>query len=93
MFRNLWFHGPHAQCELPPACVAACSASGPVDDEVDFWVDRLKFDGPPWLIRQHLKGYGAWSQGDLCDHQANRRRLLWIWACSSHEGDSSLVLE
>ena len=93
MYRNLWFHGPHSQCELPPGCITACSASGPVDDAVDFWLDRLNFDGPAWLIRQHLKGYGAWSPADLCDHQANRRRLLWLWACSSHEGEASLVLE
>jgi hypothetical protein len=92
MFRNLWFHGPYAQCELPPTCIRDCSASGPVDEAVGFWIDRLEFDGPAWMIRRHLKGYGAWITAELCDHQANRRRLLWIWSCNCREGDSLLVL-
>ena len=93
MFRNHWFHGAWSVGELPPECVADCSGSGPVDDAVAFWVHHLEFDGPPWLMRQHLKGYGAWTEADLCDHQANRRRLLWIWACNCREGDSLLALE
>ena len=93
MFRNLWFMEAWAQCELPPACIRDCSSSGAVDDAVEFWVRRLDFDGPPWLMRRHLKGYGAWTAADLCDHQANRRRLLWIWACNYRDGDSLLVLE
>ena len=93
MFRNLWFKGTWAQCELPPACIRDCSSSGAVDDAVEFWVRRLDFDGPPWLMRRHLRGYGAWTAADLCDHQANRRRLLWIWACNYRDGDSLLVLE
>ena len=93
MFRNLWFKDAWAQCELPPACIRDCSSSGAVDDAVEFWVNRLDFDGPPWLMRRHLRGYGAWSAADLCDHQANRRRLLRIWACNCRDGDSLLALE
>jgi len=93
MYRNLWFRGPLPQSELPPACIKECSASGPVDEAVAYWMERLAFDGPSWLIRRHLKGYGAWSAGELCDHQANRRRLLWLWACNCKEGDALLVLE
>ena len=93
MFRNHWFRGHWSEGELPPECVADCSSSGPVDGAVEFWVCRLDFDGPPWLMRRHLRGYGAWSAADLCDHQANRRRLLWIWACNCREGDSLLALE
>ena len=93
MFRNLWFMDAWAQCELPPACICDCSSSGAVDEAVEFWVRRLDFDGPPWLMRRHLRGYGAWSAADLCDHQANRRRLLRIWACNCRDGDSLLALE
>jgi len=93
LYRNLWFRGAWSQCELPPACIRDCSASGPVDEAVEFWLQRLEFDGPPWLMRRHLRGYGAWSAADLCDHQANRRRLLWIWACNCREGEPLLVLE
>lgn len=41
MYRNRWFHGPWALEELPAEAIADCSASGLVDDAVDFWVDRL----------------------------------------------------
>lgn len=93
MFCNLWFIDRTGQCTLPPACIRDCSASGPVDEAVEFWVQRLQFDGPAWLIRRHLRGYGCWSTAELCDHQANRRRLLWIWACDSREGLQLLHLE
>jgi hypothetical protein len=88
-----WFDGRYAIRELPMDCVKQCSATGPVDDAVDYWVKSLQFDGPSWLIRQHLKGYGAWTEQQLCDHQANLRRLLWTWACSCKEGDELLYLD
>lgn len=93
MFCNHWFHGACCHGDLPPEAIADCSGPGPVEDAVDFWVERLQFDGPAWLIRRHLRGYGAWSPADLCDHQANRRRLLWIWACHCREGEPLLVLD
>lgn len=93
MATNCWFRGGINQRDLPPECIEDCSASGPVDHAVDDWLDRLQFDGPSWLIRRHLRGYGAWSARELCDHQANRRRLLWIWACNCREGEPLLVLE
>ena len=93
MFCNLWFIDRCGQCELPPACIRDCSASGPVDEAVEYWVQRLQFDGPAWLIRRHLHRYGSWSAADLCDHQANRHRLLWIWACDCRQGLQLLYLE
>ena len=44
------------------------------------------------MFRNHWF-HGAWTAADLCDHQPNRRRLLWIWACNCREGDSLLALE
>lgn len=93
MFRNAWFHGAWIQQELPLECVADGSAPGRVDEAVACWVDRLQFDGPAWLIRRHLRGYGAWSRAELCDHQANLQRLLWIWAGHCRDGGVVLVLE
>ena len=93
MQSNSWFSGDINQRQLPPECIADCSAGGPVDDAVAYWIDRLQFDGPSWLIRRHLRSYGAWSRRELCDHQANRRRLLWIWACNCREGEPQLFLQ
>ena len=75
-----WFSGRAAVSRLPQDCIADCSASGPVDDACDYWCERLHFEAPPWLLREYLKGFGIWSQADLCDHQQNLRRLLWIWS-------------
>ena len=84
-YLNYWFDGRESRRQLPAECVADCSGRGRRDEDVDAWVRRLKFDGPAWLIREHLKGYGAWDSSQLCDHQQNLRRLLWIWACDSWE--------
>lgn len=89
MFRNDWFDGRMAVRTLPPECVRDCTRPGPVDAAVDHWVERLEFEGPAWLIREHLQGYGAWDRSQLCDHQQNLRRLLWVWATS---GDDILYL-
>ena len=71
--------------QLPAECVADCSGPGPADDAVAFWLERLQFDGPPWLFRHHLREFGAWDAADLADHNANRARVLWIWACDCRE--------
>lgn len=54
-----WFQGRAAICPLPEAAVLDCSAQGPVDDAVAYWVDRLQLEAPAWLLREHLRGYGA----------------------------------
>ena len=76
---------PESNRQLPAECVADCSGPGPADDAVSFWVDRLGFDGPAWLFRSHLSEYGAWDAADLADHNANRERVLWLWACDCAE--------
>jgi len=82
-----WFDGRQAIASLPADCVADCSASGSVDEAVDYWIKKLSFDAPPWLLRDHLQGYGAWDTAQLCDHQANLQRLLWTWACNCREDE------
>ena len=85
VYRNLWFSDRESVRQLPIECICDCSGSGDRDDDVGAWVDRLEFDGPSWLFRQYLKGFGAWDSADLCDHNENRKRVLWIWACNAKE--------
>jgi hypothetical protein len=80
-----WFSLTHCDgresCrQLPAEAVADCSGPGPADEAVTYWVKRLGFDGPAWLIRKHLSRYGCWDTAELADHNSNRERLLWIWA-------------
>lgn len=84
-FQNSWFHNRQSIQTLPDECVRDCTAPGPADEAVSYWVAKLQFDGPSWLIREHLSGYGAWDASELCDHKQNLERLLWIWACDVAE--------
>ncbi len=82
MYRNLWFHGRNSLRQLPLECICDCSGSGDRTGDVAAWVRRLNFDGPAWLFREYLRELGAWDSAELCDHNANRERVLWTWACN-----------
>lgn len=84
---HLWFNGRAAISRLPQECIDDCSSPGPVDSAVAYWVDRLNIEAPAWLLREHLKQYGAWDTWELCDHRANLHRLLWIWASDCRENN------
>ena len=88
-FQNGWFHDRQAIKTLPKECVSDCTGQGSADEAVAYWVKKLAFDGPAWLIREHLKGYGAWDKSQLCDHQQNLKRLLWTWACAIRKDPES----
>jgi hypothetical protein len=85
MFRNDWFEGRQSIRDLPPECIADFRKGGPKDETAAYWVAKLNFDGPAWFILEYLSGYGCWDAGQLCDHQSNLRRLLWIWASDCAE--------
>jgi len=79
-FKNDWFEDRQMVQDLPQECIDDMKGPGAKDDAVAYWVEELDFDGPAWLIREHLKGYGAWDKAQLCNHQDNLQRLLWIHA-------------
>jgi hypothetical protein len=80
MFKDDWFEGRQAIKTLPPECIKDCSGQGSMDEAVDYWVEKLNFDGPSWLFREYLKEHGCWDSGQLCNHLENRRRVLFLWA-------------
>ena len=63
----------------------AASHAGSCDEDVAILskqsgiVKQLKAIDPDDL-RAELKGYGAWDEEDLADHDANVLRILWIAA-------------
>ena len=86
----IWFdmnhlNGRESIRQLPAECIADCSGSGDQTDNVKHWVERLNFDGPIELFKEHLKEYGAWDDEQLKDHYENRLRVLWLWACDCDE--------
>ena len=81
-----WFSGRAAVSRLPESCVMDCSVPGQdASEAVEYWVKRLQFEAPPWLLREDLKAEGCWTDAQLCDHQENLKRFLWIWACRCRE--------
>jgi hypothetical protein len=85
MYPSDWFDGPWAKQQPPADCVRDCSSQGRVDETVDYWAKKLNLTAPPWLLRRYLKGFGAWEPDELCNHDQNLRRLLWIWCCDIKE--------
>jgi len=77
-----WFEGRESTRQLPPECIADCSGSGEATENVKGWIERLDFDGPKDLFKEHLKEFGAWSEEQLEDHEENKMRVLWCWACN-----------
>ncbi|SAK58933.1 hypothetical protein AWB81_01770 [Caballeronia arationis] len=44
-----------------------------VKDQTAFWAAEV--------VAAHLREYGAWSEEELKDHQANIQRTLWTVCC------------
>ena len=90
----IWFdmkhlNGRESIRQLPAECIADCSGSGDHTNNVVAWVEKLNFDGPTELFKEHLKEYGCWDDEQLKDHYENRLRVLWLWACDCSENPGS----
>lgn len=76
------------QVRMPRAMARDMSHAGDCMPEVQKWYDRLREqlqDVPDDLLALCLKQYGAWSDGELTDHDMNLKRMLWIAACHTEE--------
>tara|TARA_B100001250_G_scaffold25719_1_gene21294 strand:- start:866 stop:1150 length:285 start_codon:yes stop_codon:yes gene_type:complete len=80
-----WFKDRESTRQLPPECIADCSGSGDATEAVEYWVKHLEFNGPKDLFKEYLDGFGAWDDDQLKDHEENKMRVLWIWACNCSE--------
>lgn len=73
--------------KFPPDCVAACSASGSVDDAVEYWRSELNFEVPRELAIDYLGEFGAWDGeelGAMTDEEL-AEKILWIACCDISE--------
>lgn len=81
----MWFTGSYIELKLTKEQAHTASHQGQCDDDVDY-VSRIpavarqlaKID--PATLRAELKGYGAWDEEELADHDQNLQRLVWIAA-------------
>ena len=71
---------------FPAAMVADCTAPGQdADPMIRRWLRTKPFDADPDKARAYLKGFGAWDEEELQDHEANIRRLVWLACCDISE--------
>ena len=66
------------------------SHSGRCDDDIQALLDCPKIKRqlkkiPPVDIAAELKGYGAWDEKELQDHEQNIQRIIWIAASNISE--------
>lgn len=68
--------------DLPADCIEDCSASGPVDDAVEYWRRELSFTVDRDRAIACLRGYGAWEDEELAaaDDDDIAGKILWL-AC------------
>jgi hypothetical protein len=70
---------------FPDACIHDCSASGGVEQAVDFWLDELRFNVPMVKARAYLEEFGAWNDLDEADQHTLAQRVLWVACCDIEE--------
>ncbi len=93
--------GEPAKCTFVPSesgievsllkeCIEECTHAGVCDAEVEKWVQQSREELDlldKELVAKCLKGYGAWSDEELQDHEQNLKRLLWVAAGNCKEED------
>lgn len=75
--------------QFPAECIAECSASGSVDDAVEYWRKKLEFAAALAPVRpiveRYLGEYGSWDDLDTADIDVLADRVLWTACCDIRE--------
>ena len=74
-----WWHNRRELNKRPPKeAIDDCTRPGRDSyDAVKYWVEKLEFEAPVEETRVYLKGFGAWSEEELANHEENVIRLFW----------------
>ena len=59
-----------------------CGGSGPADAAVEYVRENFNIVGNVEDCKNYLRGYGAWEDDELEDHDENLNRLVWLTGCS-----------
>lgn len=60
---------------------------GQQDTNVADFRDLYEVTGDPESCRLYLKGYGAWDEEELADHESNLARLIWLTGGAFCDGE------
>ena len=76
--------------DFPNEAIEDCSRGGQdASEAVAFWTDKLGFEVPSHEARECLRGYGAWTDGELADDAANVQKFFWIMMGDFNEWDGT----
>ena len=64
-----------------------CGRPGPADEAVAYVLRQHDITGDEADCAAYLKGYGAWEDDELLDHDTNLSRLVWLAGCNLREGE------
>lgn len=84
-------HGWLASGAFPADCIESCSASGSVDEAVEYWRNKLSFTSAIAENRDrtiaYLREFGAWTAEELheADDDTLANRVLWLACCEISE--------
>ncbi len=59
-----------------------CGGQGDAQPAVDYVLSTYDIAGNVEDCQAYLRGYGAWEEDELTDHDANLRSLVWLAGCS-----------
>ena len=66
-----------------------CGAPGDASEAVAFVRRSFDVTGDVAQCAAMLRGYGAWDETELADHDANLDRLVWLTGCAlAEEGEA-----
>lgn len=75
--------------QFPAQCIDDCSASGRVDEAVEYWRKELglvaALEPRRKLVESYLKEYGAWDDLETADIETLADRVLWTAMCDIKE--------
>jgi hypothetical protein len=86
--KTYWATFNRFEFQLPADCVGDCHHQGDCAADVEHWQGRVDLSGiPDEALAAELGEYGAWSDEELADRQANEQRILWIAAGNIQDGE------
>lgn len=80
-------YGHYVGQRFPDECIEECSASGRVDESVEYWQKKLSFHVPRERAIKWLAETGGWTREELgeLDNDNIARKVLWLACCDIKE--------
>ena len=88
LFSSKWFNSDgYLLGTLPADCIIDCSHSGPCDEDVKHWRERLEFQLPRDRATAYILEFVAWTAEELAakSHEELAEVVLWLACCQIRE--------